>query len=546
MVPFSKYDNSTHIRVRQFVSAKGIGLANTGEKKQDDIVIVGAGAAGLSAALYLKKQGYKNVTVLEKLGRVGGLCKTITRDYVNFDLGANYITPAFREVLKIAREFGMEMYGERNGKALAFDEKGKPVWKDIWREVRGDLSSWKFLLKCGKYAWLRYKLQSVINKPGFAGISEREDLCVSFGQWLEDNELECLQTIFECPITIMGYGYIKCPPNAKYPKNKDPFAQDKEVPAPHALKYMSFWTFVTLVAKLTPVLRWVRWPKRFVLGYQRFWEVIAFNLNVETRVDIESIHRNVDGKIRVKYRRLQQHNTHTDPSPVYTHDFDKLIVACPLEGELIETFLKDMTADEKDLLGHVISYTYKMTSCHVENLGLEEPIVAALPIPEIDTPWAITQQYDHSDFTQFYSRERSNTINFPEALRLKRQEYADTIKPRFDVTKYDAPPKATQDEHGPGRVQDHFKKEIDQPVLDFVEKLGGTLGKNDWHTFDLWPYFQHYRVEEIKEGYYDRFEALQGVSNTYYVGGLMNFELVNHIMEYSKHIVGTHFPEIRD
>ena len=62
-------------------------MADRGKKADSRIVIVGAGPAGLATAYYLKQNGYRNVTVLEKLGRVGGLCRTITEDYQSFDLG---------------------------------------------------------------------------------------------------------------------------------------------------------------------------------------------------------------------------------------------------------------------------------------------------------------------------------------------------------------------------------------------------------------------------------------------------------------------------
>lgn len=53
------------------------------------IAIIGAGPAGLSTAWFLAKHGYDRVTVLERLGRVGGLCKSITIKGQSFDLGAN-------------------------------------------------------------------------------------------------------------------------------------------------------------------------------------------------------------------------------------------------------------------------------------------------------------------------------------------------------------------------------------------------------------------------------------------------------------------------
>ena len=45
--------------------------------KNAKIIIVGAGPAGLSTAWFLSKNGFHNVTVLEKLGRVGGFAKVL-------------------------------------------------------------------------------------------------------------------------------------------------------------------------------------------------------------------------------------------------------------------------------------------------------------------------------------------------------------------------------------------------------------------------------------------------------------------------------------
>jgi protoporphyrinogen oxidase len=82
--------------------------------KNATIVIVGAGPAGLSTAWFLSKNGYHNVTVLEKLGRVGGLCKSLTVDGMSYDLGANYVTWAYQETLKIAKDVGASTYPEKS------------------------------------------------------------------------------------------------------------------------------------------------------------------------------------------------------------------------------------------------------------------------------------------------------------------------------------------------------------------------------------------------------------------------------------------------
>ena len=74
--------------------------------RSERVAVIGAGPAGLSTAYYLKQQGYRDVTVFEKLGRVGGLCRSVTEGYRSFDLGGNYVTPAYRETLELARHVG--------------------------------------------------------------------------------------------------------------------------------------------------------------------------------------------------------------------------------------------------------------------------------------------------------------------------------------------------------------------------------------------------------------------------------------------------------
>ena len=60
------------------------------------------------------------------------------------------------------------------------------------------------------------------------------------------------------------------------------------------------------------------------------------------------------------------------------------------------------------------------------------------------------------------------------------------------------------------------------------------------YTYDEWPYFPHVPSAAMSAGFYRRLEGLQGVDRTYYVGGLLAFELVETITEYSRHLVATH------
>ena len=67
--------------------------------EKHDVIVIGAGPAGLSSALRLARQG-KSVLVLEKEDHVGGLCATLQNGDSIFDLGGHRIISKDEEVMQ--------------------------------------------------------------------------------------------------------------------------------------------------------------------------------------------------------------------------------------------------------------------------------------------------------------------------------------------------------------------------------------------------------------------------------------------------------------
>jgi hypothetical protein len=454
--------------------------------KEAEIVIVGAGPAGLSAAYFLKKNGYHNVTVIEKLGRVGGLCFTVTEDYTCFDLGANYLTPDYVETLKLADEYNLETYAERNFVIADFEES-KPGYrqKSAWQTAKGTTPLLSFLWANLRYMCLRWRLGAIVDPPGHGGISRHPELCVSFLEWLHRNRLSCLERLFEMPIAVMGYGHLK------------------DIPASYALKYMSLPTYIAMCFKAVPITNWWPWPKRFMLGYQWLWQNVARELNVWMNSEIKSIERSGD-RLVIDYVRTEQ-NLNIMTSEKDRFEFDQLILACPLSTQVLGRFLT-LSDEELRLFGQVVTDPYCMISLKIRLPNLPPDFaMATIPLPPIGTPWAITRQADDSDLIQFYAR-------LPSESELDRET---------------------------------THRKVLKAVRDLIGRFGGDVSQIDdniWHSFDCWPYFMHVDAKAIGAGFYDQLEALQGTQSTYYAGGLLDFELVERTIRYSKKLVNDRFP----
>jgi putrescine oxidase len=92
-----------------------------------DVVVVGAGPSGLTAARQLKKAGL-TVAVLEARDRVGGRTWTDTVDGAMLEIGGQWVSPDQTVLLDLLDELGLETYSRyRAGESVYIGADGIPV-----------------------------------------------------------------------------------------------------------------------------------------------------------------------------------------------------------------------------------------------------------------------------------------------------------------------------------------------------------------------------------------------------------------------------------
>lgn len=87
-----------------------------------DVVVIGAGMAGLSAALRLSEEGL-SVTIVEARERVGGRIFSERVGDCNVEMGAEFIHGLPQETLTLLERYGLKHY-ELDGEMLVYDGKG--------------------------------------------------------------------------------------------------------------------------------------------------------------------------------------------------------------------------------------------------------------------------------------------------------------------------------------------------------------------------------------------------------------------------------------
>ncbi|WP_178372169.1 flavin monoamine oxidase family protein [Chitinophaga jiangningensis] len=171
--------------------------------KQADIIVIGAGAAGLMAASRLTRAG-KKVIVLEARERTGGRIHTIQHEHgLSFaELGAEFIHGELPVTLDLLREAGIsyndtrfEMFHHHNGQIQQGDE---PItgWDELMEkmnQLEQDLPLEAFLdqhFSGPEYTAMRKEITAFVNGYDTASLSEVSTFAIRSEWEHEDDEAQ--------------------------------------------------------------------------------------------------------------------------------------------------------------------------------------------------------------------------------------------------------------------------------------------------------------------------------------------------------------------
>jgi hypothetical protein len=275
------------------------------------IAIIGAGAAGISAAHFLRAKGYRKVTIYEASGDVGGKCNTIDIEGRAYDMGAVFTTSSYDEVLALAKAYQvpvvpLEAHADKN---MVDIKTGVARAWTIPETADLGLAGYDYKLR------VLEKYPGLI-RPGFAGLDP--ELFVPLSEWVGKYSLfpDSLNEFFGFTFTPFGYGFVD------------------EVPAAYALKYYEKRLVGSLLhGKNLGMVR---------DGYQSLWRAVAKGMDIRLNTPVIKTRRFESGQLEV----------HTGFSVDF---YDHLIVTSLPEDTL--NFL-DKTPEEENDLGRAQRYFY--------------------------------------------------------------------------------------------------------------------------------------------------------------------------------------------
>jgi protoporphyrinogen/coproporphyrinogen III oxidase len=223
----------------------------------------------------------------------------------------------------------------------------------------------------------------------------------------------------------------------------------------------------------------------FPTGYQSIWEAVAQHLDVRLDSAVTSITRR---PLLSSGSRVTITINGRD-----SYDFDVVIISAALNR--VGSFMT-LTSDEQALFSQVQSERYVVSLFAASGLTTDEVLF-------------------------FHDNARPDRINHVNVWANR-----DSANPMYvgyqivDATIPLAQVAAT----------------LASDVVGQGGQFGGALLQQEW------DYFPHVSTAAMQGGFYERMEALQGRNNTFYVGGSLSFETVEHSARYAQDLVQKSFP----
>ncbi|KAM2350617.1 hypothetical protein ACFXTH_005541 [Malus domestica] len=292
------------------------------------------------------------------------------------------------------------------------------------------------------------------------------------------------------PVYLENQGFSSVPKSVAYGYTASGYGFVQDMP----YAYIHEFTRTSMAGKI----------RRFKGGYTSFWEKISKSLPmVHCNTEVLEIRRYSDS-VSVVVKSCD--------GEVKSMEFDKIIISgsFPLNSGRIYrspshptehgSEVMEMGDVEKELFSKVQTIDYYTTVLKVK--GIEHMPIGFFYFEEymsnpatIGNPVAMQKFYADTDILLFWSYGNSVDITGPTVTELA----------------------------------------IDAAKLIGAEVMEVVLQRR-------FKYFPHVGSQEMKDGFYEKLESeLQGFKNTYYVGGLMAFELTERNSSYAMGLVCKHF-----
>lgn len=297
------------------------------KSKDTRFIIIGAGAAGLTAAETLLDKGYTNVIILEKESFAGGKCRSVEYEGRSYELGAGIISANNKTIMDLVEIYEVPIKPVVFGQDNLFDLETGGVCPDTLSFPDKFSFFWQLLLRYHRLLLQFPKVQ----EPGLAQCEL--ELFDNFHHWAKMNNIPLVEDKFERFFTGFGYGYWE------------------EVPAAYTLKYNDWASLVSYMRRAIYI---------FPEGIQGLWKKIADRHKVFYNTSIKRIAR--------------KENVITIDTDKQQLRADVLMLTCPLE----ETFcFMDTTKAEAELFSKIKYTEYITYLCRLENFPNQTGFIPA-------------------------------------------------------------------------------------------------------------------------------------------------------------------------
>ncbi|CEM01541.1 unnamed protein product [Vitrella brassicaformis CCMP3155] len=496
------------------------------EKADHEVCIIGAGPSGVGAAHHLVQKGYSNILLLEKLDRIGGKCRDIERvdsangEFVNrtYNLGAILMPRGFKEVRELA-----DIYGQ----TFELIVLGSPDISFVDFNAKEPFKTSLSLPNIGSLFELNSieDLQEII--VGVTSILAYVDVWKSYVAIDEETGEPDPKRPLAYEPTLTSTDFDRYPELAG-PANK--FIADRFTERGLGPEHIEFFQTVFylpaaygyLSGDFTPMAYWLKGltPTFIFEGLTGTFQRLVGGCSLLLKAIVDTLSAKGKLEVMLSAEIVNTVRESDQPSLIKLSDgtertCDRIIVAFPQITADMQ-FL-GLDEEESDVFGKVYHAPYVSTLVDLSYEHMPDPKSSQF-LGNLDTsvqPPALRSVVGAGHPALIASIYRAE----PGAGLIVYQSYDRQQQPFNDTLKQDSA----------------------QIMTDIFFNGDSKEYEANLTEVNFWTYFPHVSGEELRAGFYQRLEALQGKKKTYWTGGLLNYDTVGTSMDYSRYLIDTYF-----